>query len=50
MASLVPMWGLTVIESQENPILSDNFGLGIKYTSYVFIFTVVCDVTGVAAM
>ena len=44
----MPIWSLTVLETLENPILSGTFGLGIKYTSYVFIFTIVCDSVGLA--
>ena len=28
---------LTVLETLQNPILADNFGLEIKYLSYIFI-------------
>ena len=44
----MPIWSLTVLETLENPILSGSFGLGIKYTSYMFIFTIVCDSVGLA--
>ena len=30
-----------VLESLQNPVLGDNFGLSIKYNSYVFLGTVV---------
>ena len=30
-----------VLESQENPILSDSFGLNIQYTSYILAGTLV---------
>ena len=49
-AGLVPIWALTVIETLENPILSDIFGLGIKYTSYVFIFTIGCESVGLVTV
>ncbi len=34
-------WLYSVLDTLENPILGDNFGLTIKYTSYVFAAIVI---------
>jgi len=41
LAFFVINWAFTILETLQNPILSDTFGLNIKYTSYVFIGTLV---------
>ena len=50
MAGIAVVWIYTVIESEVNPILSNNFGLDIKYTSYIIVFTIVCDLLGVVIL
>ena len=44
------MWIYTVIESEENPILSNNFGLDVKYTSYIITFTIMCNIFGLVVV
>ena len=46
VAFFVINWYFAVLETLENPILSDNFGFSIEYNSYVFLATlIICNVT-----
>ena len=38
-AFMVIGWVTAIMETLENPVLSGNFGLTIKYQSYIFIAT-----------
>ncbi len=39
----------SILETLENPILGDNFGLTIEYTSYVFAAIVILIVASMIA-
>lgn len=43
-SNLVVYYYLSTVEALQNPILSDNFGLTIKYTSYIFTATLAASI------
>ena len=47
---MVTGWISAIIETLENPVLSGNFGLTIKYQSYIFIATLGMHALSVIAM
>lgn len=49
-ANLVVYYYVSTVEALQNPILSDNFGFTIEYTSYIFVATLTASIAAPPVM